>query len=153
MILKIVEFDEKILRQKAVEVELPVPGEVKLLATQMIQTMIANNGLGLAAPQVDHSERMFVAVLGSEYHVFINPIIDEYSDSQSTDQEECLSLPGVTVSVRRSKIVRVTYYDASGTLHARKKFKRMDARVVQHEYDHLNGKLIVDYATNFGLGA
>jgi len=152
MSLKVVKFDELVLRQETKDVDIPVPGDIKLLVAQMIHTMVEVNGLGLAAPQVDRSERLFVAVLGESYHVFINPVIVETSDAQSTDKEACLSLPGVVVKVRRPKIVWVTYYDAAGVLHERKKFKRMHARVVQHEIDHLEGKLIVDYATGFQFG-
>ena len=155
MNLEIVEFDEEILRQETEEVDVPPTGNVKLLTARMIQMMIAVDGLGLAAPQVNHSERIFVATLGNDgnYHVFINPVIDEMSGGHSTDLEACLSLPGVSVKVRRAKVLRITYYDAAGNLHERKKFKRMDARVIQHEMDHLDGKLIVDYAGNFEFGA
>lgn len=153
MNLEIVEFDEEILRQETEEVDVPPTGNVKLLTARMIQMMIAVDGLGLAAPQVNRSERIFVATLGGDYHVFINPVIDETSGGHGTDVEACLSLPGVTVKVRRAKILRITYYDAAGNIHERKKFKRMDARVIQHEMDHLDGKLIVDYADNFEFGA
>lgn len=152
MSLQVVKFDESVLRQETKDVDIPVPGDIKLLAAQMIQTMVEAKGLGLAAPQVDRPERLFVAVLADTYHVFINPVIVETSDAQSTDEEACLSLPGVVVKVRRPKIVWVTYYDAAGVLHERKKFKRMHARVVQHELDHLEGKLIVDYANGFQFG-
>lgn len=152
MSLRIVKYDELILRQETQDVEIPIPGNIKLLVAQMIHTMVEEDGIGLAAPQVDRSERLFVAILGGSYHVFINPIIVESSEHQSTDTEACLSLPGVVVKVRRPKIVWVTYYDAAGVLHKRKKFKRMDARIVQHEFDHLEGKLIVDYADDFQFG-
>ncbi len=152
MNLEIVEFDEEILRQETKEVEVPPDGNTKLLAARMLQMMMAVKGLGLAAPQVDRSERIFVASLGGDYHVFVNPVIDDLSGGVGTEEEACLSLPGVTVKVRRNKIVRITYYDAAGNFHERKKFKRMDARVIQHEMDHLEGKLIVDYADSFEFG-
>jgi len=117
-----------------------------LLATKMIALMIAHNGLGLAAPQVNRSERIFVANLTDGHHIFVNPEITEYSEAQGTEKEGCLSLPGVTVAVRRSKFIRITYFDAAGQLFVNKKFKREDARVIQHEYDHLRGVLISDYA-------
>ncbi len=154
MNLEIVEFDEEVLRQDTEEVDVPPTGAVKLLAARMLAIMDAVEGLGLAAPQVNHSERIFVASLGTDgdYYVFINPVIDDMSGGYSTDMEACLSLPGVTVKVRRAKVLRITYYDASGKLYERKKFKRMDARVIQHEMDHLEGKLIVDYANEFEFG-
>ena len=152
MILKIVEFDEEVLRQETEEVEIPPSGEVKLLAAQMLATMDGADGLGLAAPQVNRSERIFVTNLWGKYHVFINPVIERVSEDVGTEKEACLSLPGVMVRVRRPKMVWVTYYDAAGKLYESKKFKRRDARVVQHEMDHLSGKLIVDYASDFEFG-
>jgi peptide deformylase len=149
--LKIVEFDEVALRQKTVEVDLPPSDDLKLLAAQMLATMIKAEGIGLAAPQVNRPERIFVALLCDEYYVFVNPTITERSESQGTDNEACLSLPGVTVPVRRAKFVKVEWYDAAGDFK-KKKFKRMDARVVQHEMDHLEGKLISDYATTIDVG-
>lgn len=151
MTMKIVEFDEKALRQETTEVEIPPSGELKLLAAQMIKLMVAADGVGLAAPQVNRPERMFVAILNDEYHVFINPIIEELSESVGTEKEACLSLPGVLVPVRRSKIIRISYYDAGGKYHEKKKFKRMNARIIQHEHDHLQGVLISDYASDFEL--
>ncbi len=147
MLLKIVEFNETILRQKTEDVEIPPPGDIKMLSAVMIQTMLGVKGIGLACPQVDQPHRMFVAVLNQQYHVIINPEIVETSDSQGTDAEQCLSLPGVSVLVRRSKIIRANYFDASGKFFERKKFKGIDARVFQHEYDHLDGKLIIDYVS------
>lgn len=149
--LKIVIFDEVALRQKTVEVDLPLSDDVKLFTAQLVATMIKADGIGLAAPQVDRPERIFVALLSDEYYVFVNPTITELSESQGTDKEACLSLPGVTVPVRRPKIVKVEWYDAAGNPQ-KKKFKRMNARVVQHEMDHLEGKLISDYATTIDVG-
>lgn len=149
MNLKIIEFDEGILRQETKEVEIPPSGDIKMLAAVMLQTMIKAKGLGLACPQVDQPHRMFVAELNRKYHVVINPEIVEVSDSQGTDREVCLSLPGVTIKVRRPKIIRVNYFDASGKFFERRKFKGMDARVFQHEYDHIQEntekRLIIDY--------
>ena len=152
MILDIVEFDEEALRQETEEVEIPPSGEVKLLAAQMLATMDAADGLGLAAPQVNRSERLFVVNLWGKYHVFINPVIERFSKDVGTEEEACLSLPGVFAKVRRPKMVWITYYDAAGKLYESRKFKRRDARVIQHEMDHLDGKLIVDYVSDFEFG-
>ena len=152
ILLDIVEFDEVALRQETHEVEIPPTGDLKLLASNMIRAMIDAKGLGLAAPQVSRSERIFVVVLNEQYHIFINPTIVERSDSTGTEEEGCLSLPGVTVLIKRPKFIRVNYYDAAGTFYERKKFKRMDARIIQHEYDHLEGKLISDYASGYTVG-
>ena len=151
ILLDIVKFDEVALRQKTHDVEIPPSGDIKLLASNMIRAMIDADGLGLAAPQVNRSERIFVAVFNEQYHVFINPTIVERSDSTGTKVEECLSLPGVSVPVKRPKFIRVSYYDAAGTFYERKKFKRMDARIIQHEHDHLEGQLISDYASSYEL--
>jgi peptide deformylase len=144
--LEIVKFDEKALRQPTHEVDVPLSDSLKELAATMIALMLAHKGVGLAAPQVNRPERIFVANLSDGHHIFVNPTITEYSEAQGTEKEGCLSLPGVTVAVRRSKFVRVTYADASGQLFENKKFKRHDARIVQHEYDHLRNVLISDYA-------
>lgn len=149
--LKIVTFDEAALRQKTVEVDLPPSDDLKLLTALMVATMIKAEGMGLAAPQVNRPERIFVALLSDEYYVFVNPVIIERSDSHGTDNEECLSLPGVTVPVRRPKFVKVEWHDAAGNFR-KKRFKRLDARIVQHEMDHLEGKLISDYATTIDIG-
>jgi peptide deformylase len=144
--LKIVEFDEKALRQPTHTVDVPLSDSLKELTATMIALMITHEGVGLAAPQVNRPECIFVANLSDGYHIFVNPTITEYSEAQGTEKEGCLSLPGVTVAVRRSKFIRVTYADASGQLFENKKFKRHDARIIQHEVDHLNQRLISDYA-------
>ena len=150
--LDIVEFDEVALRQETHDVEIPPSGGIKLLASNMIRAMINAKGVGLAAPQVNRSERIFVASFNKQYHIFINPTIVERSDATGTEEEACLSLPGVTVRVKRPKFIRVNYYDAAGKFYERKKFKRMHARIIQHEFDHIEGRLISDYASSFDIG-
>jgi len=150
MTLKIVKFDEVALRQPTYDVETPLSDELLALVNSMTETMQAADGVGLATPQVNRSERIFVMHnpdTGIE-RVCINPTITKRWGKVTTAEEGCLSLPGVTVKVPRHKFIKLDYTDASGTRHTNKKFRGLDARIIQHEYDHLQGKLIVDYARN-----
>ena len=147
MNLEIVKFDEKVLRQTTYPVNIPIEKETQELidAMTLLLAKKADEAVGLAAPQVNRSERLFVANIEGDIRVFINPEIVERSDSTGTEIEGCLSLPGVTVRVKRPKIIRVNYYDEHGVYHPNRKFKRWNARVIQHEYDHLLGKVMTDY--------
>jgi peptide deformylase len=144
MILKIVKFDEEVLRQETHLVEFPLSAEVKKLIKDMMATMHDANGRGLAAPQVNRSERIFVVNDGNVQRVFVNPSITKRWGSVTLGEEECLSLPGTLVNVPRHKFIKVIYYNEDGK-ELSGKFRTIDARVIQHEYDHLEGKVITDY--------
>jgi len=94
-----------------------------------------NNGVGMAAPQVDHKVRVFI---GPEDMAFINPKIMQLKGAFRADNEGCLSLPGVFARVQRYQKVMVVYYDENWDTIA-KTFKGFDARIIQHEMDHLDG--------------
>ena len=145
MILPIVEMDEVILRRKTSDVDFPASDEVNALVRDMIDTLNNANGYGLAAPQVNRTERVFIARNGSRVLVFINPEITRRWGKTTGATEGCLSLPGVTVVVPRPKFIKIDYTDENGVRHTNQKFRGHDARVLQHEYDHLEGRLIVDY--------
>ncbi|MBU2025469.1 MAG: peptide deformylase [Patescibacteria group bacterium] len=137
------------LREKAKEVADPADPLVANLVKQMTKTLQANNGVGLAAPQVGQAVRIFVAEIDYELYAMINPKIKNLSRDTVEMEEGCLSFPGVFKPITRSKKVTVTYFDLGGekkTLKAR----GLLARVIQHEYDHLDGVLFVDLVKRAG---
>lgn len=129
--------------------------EIETLAADMIETMYAAPGRGLAAPQVGESLRMFVVDAfwkdgtAPEAKVFINPEIISVSADMATHEEGCLSIPGVPVSVTRPEVIRLGWTALDGTLHE-ETFSGIEAVCIQHEYDHLEGVLITDRLTDAG---
>ena len=113
------------------------------LVDEMLILMRANDGVGLAGPQVGVLQRLFIGELEGRSISLINPLIkDSFGDSDFT--EGCLSLPCVQVNITRNQQIRVIGYDSNG----RKKHfaaRGLWARIIQHEIDHLNGVLICDY--------
>ncbi len=143
----IVLYGDPVLREKAQPVE-EVDREIKDLAAEMIATLKKAKGLGLAAPQVGVPKRIFLIDLSAielteSMRVFINPKILETS-GEVLMEEGCLSFPGIYQKIVRPEIVRIQATDADG-----KKFTMradgMLARAILHEYDHLEGKLFIDY--------
>jgi len=117
------------------------------ILSEMAQIMYGNAGIGLAAPQVGINERMIVADIGGGLYKLINPRIVKRQGHQVT-QEGCLSVPDVCIKIKRAKKVAVRAEDENGkplTIKA----QDLLACVLQHEIDHLDGKLIVDYASLF----
>jgi peptide deformylase len=114
--------------------------ELRLLVQEMRSVMVANNGIGLAAPQIGVLKR--VILVGK--FTMINPVIDWMSTATSVMNEGCLSIPGQKIGVERPSRVDVSFYDISGLKKSLKLGETM-AKVVQHEIDHLNGRLIIDY--------
>ncbi len=122
--------------------------DLKKLVKDMRKTMLSAEGLGLAAPQVGVSTRVFVLILdykGERERVIemVNPVILSHSDEVEMDEEGCLSLPGLYGKVERFLSVVVEFFDVLGTRQVLELFG-LDAREVQHENDHLDGKLFVD---------
>ncbi|MBZ0167614.1 MAG: peptide deformylase [Candidatus Omnitrophica bacterium] len=118
----------------------------KLLVEAMIETMDRHKGIGLAAPQVGVKKRILVVDIGDGPVAMINPVIKEVK-GEAVMEEGCLSIPEVNVDVVRPAVIKVRYRDLNNKPRERK-FKDLMARVVLHESDHLDGKLIVDYATD-----
>ena len=141
--LKIYKLGEDVLRQVAKPVE-EVTEKHKKLAEEMFETMEAADGVGLAAPQVGLSIRMFVVVADDDVRrVFINPQIIATSQELVPYEEGCLSIPEVYESIMRPKTVKVQALDENGkpfTLEA----DGLLARIIQHENDHLDGILYID---------
>jgi len=144
-ILKVLEFPDPKLRTKARPVE-QVDDETRRLIDDMFETMYAAPGIGLAATQVDVHQRLLVADVSTEKNqpqVLINPEIIGREGTVITE-EGCLSVPGFYAEVERAEKIRVRYLGRDG--HQRE--SDMDgllAVCVQHEMDHLDGKLFVDY--------
>lgn len=143
MILRITKLGEEILRQKAQPVE-EINDEIRQLANDMLETMIDADGVGLAAPQIGRSIRMFVIMADDDVkRVFINPQIIKTSNEVGPYDEGCLSIPQVYESIVRPLQVTVQAYDENGkrfTLDA----DGLLARCIQHENDHLDGILYID---------
>ncbi|MER8365547.1 MULTISPECIES: peptide deformylase [unclassified Mesorhizobium] len=139
---------DPVLRQVSKPVE-RVDGDLRKLAGDMLDTMYDAPGIGLAAIQVGEPLRMLVIDLAKEDetpapHVFINPEILESSDQRSVYEEGCLSIPDYYAEVERPAAVRVKYLDRDGKLQEIEAEGLM-ATCLQHEIDHLNGVLFIDY--------
>jgi peptide deformylase len=133
---------DPVLRERALAVVTFDRG-LRKLAKRMIRIMHDAPGVGLAAPQVGVLQRLLVYDVDDDPVVLVNPVLDEFSDESEEIDEGCLSVPGVTMPVTRPVSVHVSASDASGEpleFHA----DGLEARVIQHEFDHLEGVLIVD---------
>lgn len=158
MVLPIYTYGQPVLRKVAEDIPLDYP-DLQELIQNMFETNTASDGVGLAAPQIGKSIRVVVVDLDvlsdtfPEYkdyrHAFINGHILEYDDSETETLEEgCLSLPGVHESVTRAKRVYVKWYDENLVEHE----EWIDgylARVIQHEFDHLEGRVFTDRLSPF----
>jgi len=152
MIYPIVAYGNPILKREAEEIAEGT--DMNTLIKDMYATMDFANGVGLAAPQINQGIRLFVIdstlMLDEDdeekgiRRVFINPIIlDEYGDDFSFE-EGCLSIPEVRAEIIRPDKLTIEYYDENWKLHE-EEFSGLTARVIQHEYDHLEGILFIDY--------
>lgn len=145
--LELVTYGAKVLRQKAAPIE-EITDEIRRLGQEMLQAMYAEGGVGLAAPQVGISKRILV-LDGTSVDPAIRPMVlinPEISDPQGEEvgREGCLSLPGIEVEVKRSQKIHVQGRSLEGeTLEF--DAKGFFARIIQHETDHLNGILLIDY--------
>ncbi len=153
MILPIVAYGDPVLKKVADEIESDHPGLEQFIAN-MYKTMDHAHGVGLAAPQVGQSIRLFVVDASpfAEDHpeldgfrkVFINPIILEESGKPWSFNEGCLSIPGIREDVMRKPEILIEYYDENWVLHE-ERYDGLVARVIQHEYDHIEGILFIEH--------
>ena len=153
MVLPMYIFGQPVLRKDTEEISTDYPNLQELIQN-MFETLEKADGVGLAAPQVGLSIRLFIIDLNAlkddypEYdgfqHAYINPQIIELSDETEVIEEGCLSVPGIHENVRRPKSIHVTYIDENLQPHD-EWITGFAARVFQHEYDHLEGKLFVDH--------
>ncbi len=143
MVLDITKLGEEVLRQVAVPVE-EVNDEIRALAEDMFETMIEANGVGLAAPQIGKSIRMFVLIADDDVkRVFINPQIIKTSAEVCDFDEGCLSIPQVYETISRPEKVTVQAINEKGKTFVLEADGFL-ARIIQHEYDHLDGILYID---------
>jgi peptide deformylase len=150
MILPIVAYGDPVLKKRAEEIDKKYPA-LKELIDNMYETMYNSNGVGLAAPQIGLSIRLFVTD-GAPFEaeevkdfkeVFINPVILKEEGDPWKFNEGCLSIPGVREDVARNEELTIEYYDASWK-HHKKTYSGLAARIIQHEYDHIEGILFTD---------
>jgi len=153
MIYPIVAFGNPSLRKESVVIDKDYKDLDKLIE-DMFETMQVSDGVGLAAPQIGKSIRLFVIdaspmaeddpLLDGFKKVFINAkIVEEYGDEWAFT-EGCLSLPGIREDVYRPSNVKIEYYDENFEFHS-EEYDGIKARIIQHEYDHLDGVLFVDH--------
>jgi peptide deformylase len=143
------QYPDPALRLRANDVE-AFDDDLRRLAERMTSLMVEANGIGLAGTQVGVLRRLFVCRLGreddEELRTFVNPVVTASEDARETDDEGCLSLRGVLVPVERAAAVTLEALDLAGE-PVRLELAGLDARVVQHELDHLDGVLILDRTT------
>lgn len=161
MILPIVAYGQPVLRSVAKDIQADYPNLEQLVA-DMWETMYYSNGVGLAAPQINHSIRLFVVDSAQIFfnmededrgrypdepgikQVFINAHIDALEGKEWCYNEGCLSIPKIREDIYRTEQVMLTYQDENFIRHTRH-FNGITARIILHEYDHLEGKLFIDY--------
>lgn len=163
MILPIVAYGSPILKKEAEEIDENYEG-LSALIENMFETMYEASGVGIAAPQVDRSIRLFVvdaspfaedeeeneepdpkaAGLAGFKKVFINPIIENEEGEEWAFLEGCLSIPNIREDVMRKSKITISYYDENWEFH-RDTYDGYAARIIQHEYDHVEGVLFTDH--------
>ncbi len=143
--MEVLHHPNPVLKGRAHDVDTEADQELRELVRAMAETMYAENGVGLAAPQVGVDKRVIVFDVDDRLAALCNPVIIEFGDDTVVDEEGCLSVPGVNVPVERSQRVvcqGVTIEGREITIEA----EDLLARVLQHEIDHLDGILILDRA-------
>jgi peptide deformylase len=152
MILPVVAYGHPTLRKRAKELDPSYP-DLKVIIENMFDTMYHSDGVGLAAPQVNHSIRL-ITIDASPYaenhpeavgfkKVFINPEIYHEEGEEWSFNEGCLSFPGLRIDIMRKPVIKIRWVDEDFQPHD-EQFDGMIARVLQHECDHLNGVLFID---------
>ena len=149
MKLPIVAYGDPVLRKVCTEIDQNYP-DLQQLISNMFETMYAASGVGLAAPQVNLPIRLFIVDTGEDENgnpgykkVFINAKIVEETGEPWAFNEGCLSIPDIREDVYRKPNIRITYYDENWNFQE-EEVTGMPARVIQHEYDHIEGKLFTD---------
>jgi len=151
-LLPLAYYGDPVLRRKADPIN-EISSDIKELVEKMIETMDSCNGIGLAAPQVNHSLRLFITraprekeqgeLEGGDVQVFINPTLSMPSEGSWKASEGCLSIPGMNGEVERPREITVEYTTLEGN-KAKDRFIGWPARVIMHENDHINGVLFID---------
>jgi peptide deformylase len=144
-VLEILTYPHPVLRQKALPV-INFDNDLETLVENMFDTVDYFKGVALAAPQIGILERILVVNYKKKKKILVNPEIIE-EEGELVDMEGCLSLPGAGIYVPRAKKIKVEAYNLSGEKIVIKE-KGWMARIIQHEFDHLNGMLIIDRDIN-----
>ncbi len=136
------------LKKKCEEIQ-NINSEIISLGKDLLETMYKSSGIGLAAPQVGVLKRIFVMDCAEEEknkdpYIFINPEIIWVSDELNVHEEGCLSIPEIYVEIERPKKIKINFKSIKGD-NKSEFFEGISATCVQHEIDHLNGKLSIDY--------
>jgi len=144
VIMKILTLGDDLLRQKAKKID-EIDEETLNIAHKMLEILKRDKGVGVAGPQIGFMKRIFVThIEGDEERIFINPSILETSHATSKYEEGCLSVPGIYANVIRSESIKLQAWNEKGrpfTMEA----GGLLARVILHEYDHLEGVLFIDH--------
>jgi len=153
MILAVVAYGDIVLKKVSTDIDAKYP-DLKVITKNMWDTMYQASGVGLAAPQIGKDIRLFVVDSKAMYdeeeenkgikQVFINPTIIEEWGEDWAYEEGCLSIPGVREDVVRKYNIRIEYLDENFVKHI-KEYDDLNARVIQHEFDHIEGILFTDH--------
>jgi peptide deformylase len=138
--LTILTDENKLLRKKSKRVA-SIDDSIKNLCVSLIDTMILNNGVGLAAPQCGILKQIVIALIDNEPKIFINPEIISTSNELVSGEEGCLSIPGTFIEKKRYNTVTVKYRNIKGR-PCLDTYEGLSARILQHEIDHLHGILM-----------
>ncbi|WGH26557.1 MAG: peptide deformylase [Candidatus Shikimatogenerans bostrichidophilus] len=135
-------INKKILRNKNNKIKKFL--NLNNIINNMFETMFFYNGVGLSAPQIGININLFIISFYKKKMIFINSKIKKYSNKNILSKEGCLSIPNKNIIINRKKYIYVKYYDNKWKKH-NKKLKNFFSIIFQHEYDHIKGKLIIDY--------
>ena len=138
----IIKYPQPVLRKKSQKIN-EISDEIKKLSLKMTEIMIANQGIGLAAPQIGELKRIIVIKTENGIQVFINPEIISKSKKIEIMEEGCLSFPGLFLKIKRASEVKVEALNKKGEKICFNA-KNLLARIIQHEIDHLDGILFID---------
>ncbi len=153
MIYPIVMYGDPVLRQRAKDIKPDT--DIKQLVEDMYETLHGANGIGLAAPQIGKSVRLFIVdgtsleedpAMDNFKKVFVNPVLIEELGNPWEFEEGCLSIPNIREKISRKGQLKIRYYDENWNAFE-EEYDGMKARIIQHEYDHIEGKMFVDYLT------
>ena len=141
--MEILKLGDKVLTQKAKRVA-NVDDTIRTLCFSMINAMLKNEGIGLAGNQVGVLKRIIVVLDNEIPKVLINPEIVEFSQTTCDFEEGCLSIPETYIKINRPETIKVKYRDTKGKPRL-ETYSGLTSRVIQHEIDHLDGVLMVEY--------
>lgn len=155
--LQVIQLGNPILRTEAQSIQDIQSVQIQTLIDDLIATAIQTNGVGIAAPQVSASHRLFIVASRPnlrypnaptmEPMAVINPVMTAHSDEVVKDWEGCLSIPGIRALVPRYRAIAVEYTDRTGKVQ-KQELTDFVARIFQHELDHLNGRVFLDRVEN-----